>query len=148
MSAHYGHGVRLTPRSLSLAALALLGLASGCDRTLDPAEGRSMALGQNLYRAGRLQWWAPAALVPQLEGQQARWGRVVEELAVEGPIQGEGDPAAARLVVCGPRDPAAALLSDHGVRWSGAGLQIGHCSAPPVNFTASELWRHSCDSKS
>jgi hypothetical protein len=89
-----------------------------------------MALGQNLYRAGRLQWWAPDALAPQLERQHARWSRVVEGLAVEGPTQGEGDPAAARLVVCGPLDPAAALLADHGVRWSENELQVGAWSAP------------------
>ena len=135
----------LAPRPLLLAALALLGLVAGCDRTLDPEEARSLALGQNLYRAGRLQWWAPAALVPQLERQQARWSRVVGGvpadgstadgstaggLTVEGPTQGEGDAHAARLLVCGPEDPAAALLAEHGLRWSDGQLVAGPWSAP------------------
>ena len=72
--------VRGRSRRLRSAGLLLALLASaGCDRTLDPQESGSLALGQNLYRCGQLQWWTPPGLSAVTEARAATWRATVHD---------------------------------------------------------------------
>lgn len=123
--------VRGRSRRLRSAGLLLALLASaGCDRTLDPQESGSLALGQNLYRSGQLEWWAPPGVSAVAEARAATWRATVHDLTVTGPASGAGDPSAGRLVVTTPSEEARALLEAHGVGWEADELVAGAWRAP------------------
>lgn len=123
-----GRSRRLRSAGLLLALLA----SAGCDRTLDPQESGSLALGQNLYRCGHLQWWTPPGLIAVAEARAATWRATVHDLDVTGPASGAGDPGAARLLVTTPNEEALALLDAHGITWDGDDLVAGAWRAPAL----------------